>query len=122
MFCCKKGRFLVLAQASGWEVFFPPYSESFDRKNLYVISTFLFSFFCVLIAAVPSIVTAVAGRFFAGLLPAIPSIVLVGSFEDMSNMGPRIWMIHVWSITANLGFCIGPIFGTYVTAELDWYA
>ena len=101
---------------------FPPYSESFGRKWLYVVSTFLFSLFCILVGAVPSIAAIIVGRFATGVLSAIPSIILAGSIEDMFNSGPRIWMIYVWSMAANLGFCIGPIVGAYVTAEIDWYA
>ena len=110
----------LIGQAVGG-VLFPPYSESFGRKKLYIIATFFFSFFCVLIAAVPSIATVIVGRFSTGVLSAIPSIILAGSIEDMFNSGPRIWMIYLWSIAANLGFCIGPIVGAYVTTELNWY-
>ncbi|KAK0510422.1 hypothetical protein JMJ35_006854 [Cladonia borealis] len=109
----------LIGQAVGG-VLFPPYSEAFGRKNLYVVSTFLFSLFCVLIGAVPSIAAIVIGRFATGLLSAIPSIILAGSIEDMFNSGPRIWMVYVWSMAANLGFCIGPIVGAYVTAEINW--
>lgn len=101
---------------------FPPYSESFGRKKLYIVSTFLFSIFCILIGAVPSIAAIIVGRFATDVLSAIPSIVLAGSIEDMFNSGPRIWMVYVWSMAANLGFCIGPIVGAYVTAQIDWHA
>lgn len=109
----------LLGQACGG-VLFPPYSESFGRKKLYVAATFLFSLFCILIGAVPFIAATIIGRFFTGVLSAIPSIVLAGSIEDMFNSGPRIWMVYVWSLAANVGFCIGPIMGYYVTAELRW--
>ena len=85
------------------------------------MSTFLFSLFCIIVGAVPSIAAIIVGRFATGFLSAIPATVLAGSIEDMFNSGPRIWMVYVWSVAGNLGFCIGPIVGAYVTAEIDWY-
>lgn len=86
------------------------------------MSTFLFSLFCILVGAVSSIAATIVGRFATGVLSAIPPIIMAGSIEDMFNSGSRIWMIYVWSMAANLGFCIGPIVGYYVTAEINWYA
>ena len=86
------------------------------------MSTFLFALLCVIIGAVPSIAAVIIGRFATGVLSAVPSIILAGSIEDMFNSGPRIWMVYVWSMAANLGFCIGPIVGAYITAGINWFA
>lgn len=110
----------LIGQAVGG-VLFPPYSEAFGRKILYIVATFLYAVFCAIIGAIPSVPSIVVGRFTTGILSAIPSIVLAGSIEDMFNSGPRIWIVYAWSISANLGFCAGPIMGAYITAEIGWY-
>ncbi|KIJ35196.1 hypothetical protein M422DRAFT_181078, partial [Sphaerobolus stellatus SS14] len=113
----------------------PPYSKAFDRKKLYVVSTALHSIFCVLIAAVPSPVMVVVGRFVTEFLSAIPAVIVAGSIEDMFlggvahvciinstmfNSRDRLWLIFLSAITANIGLVIGPIVSTYITADLEW--
>lgn len=103
-------------------VFFPPFSESFGRKSLYISSTFLYAVFCVIVGAVRSLPAVVAGRFFSGILSAIPAAVVAGSIEDLFDARGRIWMIFAWITTANLGLVAGPIISTYICAsqQLGW--
>lgn len=109
----------MLAQAIGG-VFFPPYSESFGRKNLFVISTAGYCIFSILIATVPHTGMIVVGRFVCGLASALPTIVIAGSAEDIFDVGRRIWMIYLWAVAANVGICMGPIVGTFVTTSIGW--
>ena len=102
------------------DVLFPPYSEVFGCKKLYIISTALYSIFCVVVAVVPSITGVIVGRFMTGFLSAIPTTVVVGSIEDMFNSKSRTWLIFLWAIVSNLGLIIGPIMGTYITLTLGW--
>lgn len=109
----------LLAQGLGGVVF-PPLSESFGRKNLYVGSTFLWTISCIIIAAVPSIAAVFIGRFVTGLLSAIPSIVVAGSIEDLYRTEARVWLVFVWLTTANLGLVVGSILGSYVSYSIGW--
>ncbi|KAL5337953.1 MFS multidrug transporter [Aspergillus crustosus] len=109
----------LLGQALGG-VILPPYSECFGRKKLYIISSATYSIACVIIAAVPSIKGVVFGRVLSGFLSAIPSTIVVGSIEDMFNSRDRVWMIWIWALVANLGLVVGPIMGTFTTADLNW--
>ncbi|KAL3438435.1 subtilisin-like protein [Aspergillus tetrazonus] len=109
----------LLGQALGG-IILPPYSECFGRKKLYIISSATYSICCVIIAAVPSIKGVVFGRMLSGFLSAIPSTIVVGSVEDMFNSRDRVWMIWIWALVANLGLVVGPIMGTFITAELHW--
>lgn len=84
-------------------VIFPPYSEAFGRKKLYIISTGLFSGFCALSGAVSTPAGITVGRFFSGLVSAIPTIVVAGSIEDMFNSKDRTWLIFIWTLLANMG-------------------
>jgi len=69
---------------------------------------------------VPSLPVVIIARFFTGILSAIPTIVVAGSIEDVFNMKARVWMIFTWAVIGNIAVCVGPIFSTYVTANIGW--
>ncbi|CAG8961535.1 hypothetical protein HYFRA_00013953 [Hymenoscyphus fraxineus] len=110
----------MIGQGFGGAIF-PPFSESFGRKKLYVISTALYSLFCLLPGVLPYLPVILIGRFGAGVLSAIPTNVVAGSIEDMFNAGHRIWMIFAWLMAANLGLSLGPIYGAFVVEYLGWH-
>lgn len=107
----------LLGQGIGG-VLFPATSEAFGRKRLYIISTALYSVFCVLVGVVPSLAGVVVGRFLSGFLSAMPTIVVAGSIEDMFNSKSRVWLIFLWAFVANTGLVIGPIMSIYITSSL----
>ncbi|PYH99077.1 MFS multidrug transporter [Aspergillus ellipticus CBS 707.79] len=109
----------LIGQAIGG-VIFPPYSEVFGRKKLYVASSALYSLACIVIASVPSLAGVVVGRFVCGFLSAIPTTVVVGSIEDIFNSRERVWVICIWTMFANLGLVVGPILSTFVVADSNW--
>ncbi|PVH95586.1 MFS multidrug transporter [Periconia macrospinosa] len=110
----------MIAQAIGG-VFFPPYSESFGRKKLFVTSTALYCVSSIMIGNLNHIGAVIAGRFLSGLSSALPTVVIAGSAEDMFDSGRRIWMLYAWAVAANVGICIGPIFGTAVVTSIGWH-
>ncbi|KAK1150265.1 hypothetical protein N8T08_000167 [Aspergillus melleus] len=101
-------------------VVFPPCSESFGRKNMYVWSTIFYCIFCIIIAAVPSPAAVAVGRFISGSLSAMPSVVVNGSIEDMFNTDTRIWIVFMNAISTNIGLAGGPIMSGYITTTLGW--
>ncbi|KAK1671122.1 fluconazole resistance protein 1 [Colletotrichum godetiae] len=101
-------------------VFFPPWSESFGRKKLYVISTGLYSLSCILVGRVPTIPGIVVGRFVGGLLSSVPTIVAAGSIEDLWDTNARVWWLYWWSLVANLGILTGPVFSDLVMRSTHW--
>lgn len=103
-------------------ILFPPYSETFGRKGLYVISTAIFSIFCVIIAAVPSPAASVVGRAVTGFVSAIPNVVITGSIEDMFNSRDRIWLVFVYFAIADFGVATGPVMSMHITTRLGWFA
>ncbi|KAJ5644746.1 MFS multidrug transporter [Penicillium longicatenatum] len=109
----------MIGQAIGG-IIFPSYSEAFGRKKLYIISTALYSIFCVIVGVSPSITGVAFGRLISGFLSAMPTIVVAGSIEDMFNSKDRVWLIFLWAMVANIGLCMGPIMSTYITAHLGW--
>ncbi|KAK5790905.1 hypothetical protein VI817_006214 [Penicillium citrinum] len=101
-------------------IIFPAWSEAFGRKKLYIISTGLYSIFCLIVGLAPTLAAVVVGRFFSGFLSAIPAIVVAGSIEDMYNSKDRVWLIFLWAIVANMGLALGPIMSIYITVALSW--
>lgn len=101
-------------------IIFPPYSEAFGRKKLYIVSTGFYSVFCVMVGVVPSLAGVAVGRFCSGFLSAIPTIVVAGSIEDMFNSKDRVWLIFLWAMVANMGLALGPIMSVYITESLGW--
>ena len=100
--------------------FFPPYSEVFGRKILYIVSTAVYCVFSALTAGVHSLPMIIIARFLSGLASSIPTIVVAGSIEDVFNMRARVWMIFVWAVVGNAAVCVGPIYSSYVTQNLGW--
>lgn len=96
----------LFAQAFGGLIF-PPVSETYGRKALYVASMLVISVSCVLVAAVPNIAGVIVGRLVSGFFSAVPSIVTAGTVEDIFDAEARIWMIFIWGCAANLGVVLG---------------
>ncbi|KAI9715439.1 MAG: hypothetical protein M1812_005915 [Candelaria pacifica] len=109
----------LIAQVLGG-MMFPPFSETFGRKKLYIASTFIYCIFCVLIATVPSLAATIVGRFVTGFVSPIPALVTAGSIEDMFDTRARIWVMWAWGTASNLGLVSGPIIGSYVAFWYGW--
>ncbi|RAK96239.1 MFS general substrate transporter [Aspergillus ibericus CBS 121593] len=101
-------------------VFFPPYSEIFGRKTLYIVSTFIYCIFSIITASVHALPAIIIARFLSGLASAVPTIVVAGSMEDLFNTRARVWMIFIWAVIGNAAVCVGPIYSAYVTQSVGW--
>ncbi|KAJ6161444.1 MFS multidrug transporter [Penicillium chermesinum] len=109
----------LLGQALG-NVVFPPYSECFGRKKLYVASTVAYSGLCAMIGAVDSPAAAVVGRYLTGVLSSIPTVIIVGSMEDIFNAKARIWTMLPYIGVAQIGVSLGPVMSAYITQAFGW--
>ncbi|PQE08496.1 MFS multidrug transporter protein [Rutstroemia sp. NJR-2017a BBW] len=109
----------MIAQAIGCVVF-PPYSESFGRKQLFIAATISYCVSSIAIARASTVSVITIFRFISGLASAVPTNIVAGSAEDLFHAGHRIWMIYAWAVTTNVGACVGPIFGTFVAESLGW--
>ncbi|CZR53513.1 related to MFS multidrug transporter [Phialocephala subalpina] len=113
------GSMYQFGQAFGG-VIFPPYSEAFGRKSVYISASFIYCISCLITGCVPSIPGAFVGRFIAGFMSAVPSIIVSGSIEDMFNMQQRVWMMFLWACATTSGLLLGPVYGTYISHSLGW--
>jgi MFS family permease len=102
-------------------VVFPPYSECFGRKVVYIATTLIYCLACILIAQVPTMAGVCVGRFICGIMSAVPSVVVEGSIEDLFNMKSRVWIIFLWACATTAGLVLGPIYGAYISAYFGWY-
>ncbi|KAG7038288.1 MFS multidrug transporter [Colletotrichum scovillei] len=114
----KCGSYLIGQSIGG--VIFPPFSESFGRKNLYIISTGLFSLCCLVVAVSAATPSIIIGRFFTGLFSSIPTIVTTGSIEDLWDTRARVWWVFLWVLVANIGLLAGPIISDAVIGHARW--
>lgn len=104
----------LLGQALGGLVF-PPLSESFGGRSIYVYSTFGYAITSIIIGYWPLIEVIFVGRFVSGLHSAMPAVVALGSIENMWNLRARIWVVHLWIAGAVIGLALGPATATYVS-------
>ncbi|KAJ5105863.1 hypothetical protein NUU61_003210, partial [Penicillium alfredii] len=109
----------LLGQVVG-TIVFPPFSESFGRKRMYMISALLSSICCMFVGLAHSLPAIIILRVVAGLLSAIPYTIIGGSIEDMFNSRGRIWVIFAWTVSSNIGLIIGPIMSSHIIAALHW--
>ncbi|KAJ5130459.1 uncharacterized protein N7515_006498 [Penicillium bovifimosum] len=109
----------LLGQVAG-TILFPPWSEAFGRKNMYIVSSGLSAICCMVIGFARSMPLIIIMRIVAGALSAIPYTIIGGSIEDMFNAHARIWAMFYWTIASNIGLILGPIMSSYIIAGLDW--
>jgi len=108
-----------LGQAFGGLVT-PALSELIGRRTPYLVSSFIFSNACLLIAVTRNPAGVWAGRFISGFTSAIPAVVTAGSIEDMFDGSQRVWLVVLWNAGSTAGLCLGPVYGEYVLAALGW--
>lgn len=110
----------LLGQAFGGLIF-PPVTEVFGSKSIYVVSTALYAAMCLMIGLAPSVATVVTGRLFSGMLSAMPTCVAIGSMENMWDSRARIWAISMWAVAGIFAMAVGPLYAVYVSASsLGW--
>lgn len=97
-----------------------PISETFGRRTLYIIASFLFCIFSAVVAAIPSVIAVYFGRFFQGVAAAIPATVAFGNFEDMFEAQERIWVVYGYTVAGFIGLSLGPVYSAYVTQACGW--
>ena len=111
----------MLGQALGGLIF-PPTTEVFGSKSIYVFSTALYAVLCLVIGFAPHLSTVIIGRFLCGMLSAMPTCVAIGSLENIWDSRARIWAISVWAAAGIFAMAVGPMFAVFVSeSSLGWY-
>lgn len=110
----------MIGQALG-AAFFPPLSEAFGRKPIYVSSSAMFALF-TLLAAVPDVRAISVGRFVSGMLSAVSGVVVAGSIEDVWQAQQRVWVFYLWGLISYLGVFLGPVIAVCIAQGPGWSA
>jgi hypothetical protein len=119
MFCL--ATLYMLGQALGGLIF-PPTTEVFGSKSIYVSSTALYAVLCLMIGFAPHLSTIIIGRFLCGMLSAMPTCVAIGSLENIWDSRARICAISVWAAAGIFAMAVGPMFAVFVSeSSLGWY-
>jgi hypothetical protein len=119
MFCL--ATLYMLGQAIGGLIF-PPVTEVFGSKSIYVTSTALYAALCFMIGFAPSLGTIVTSRLLCGMLSAMPTCVAIGSMENIWDTRARIWAIAAWAAAGIFAMAVGPLFAIFVSdSTLGWY-
>ncbi|KAK0651001.1 major facilitator superfamily transporter [Cercophora newfieldiana] len=98
----------------------PALSELIGRRTPYLVSSAVFTVFCLLVGVFPWAIAVWVGRFVTGFASAVPAVVTAGSIEDMFDGRQRVWLIVVWNAGSTAGLCLGPIYGAYIMSVLNW--
>jgi MFS family permease len=113
----------LLGQAFG-AVVFPPIFEIYGGRNIYVLSSAIYSAMCLVIGLAPSPSSVTICRLIQGLLSAMPTVVAIGSIENMWDARGRVWAIATWAASGIVGLAVGPVYAVYVSSQegYGWYA
>ncbi|KAJ5918752.1 hypothetical protein N7454_009896 [Penicillium verhagenii] len=109
----------LLGQCLG-NVVLPPWTESFGRKRMYIISSGISTICCVIIGLVKSLPAAILMRIISGIFSAVPGTIVGGTIEDLFDIKERIWVVFFWTVASNIGLIIGPIMSSFVIEGLNW--
>ncbi|KAM0717336.1 hypothetical protein Q7P37_007188 [Cladosporium fusiforme] len=110
----------LLGQALGG-LAFPPITEVFGSRVIYVSSTAVYAALCLMTGLAPSLATIIVGRFFTEMLSAMPTCVATGSLENMWDSRARIWAIAIWAAAGIFGMALGPLYAVGINeSSLGW--
>ncbi|KAJ5760522.1 hypothetical protein N7520_007678 [Penicillium odoratum] len=109
----------LLGQSLG-NIILPPWSESFGRKRMYILSSGISCICCVVIGLVQSLPAAIIMRTLAGIFSSVPGTIVGGSIEDLFDTKARIWVVFFWTVASNIGLIIGPIMSSFIVQDLNW--
>ncbi|KIM99898.1 hypothetical protein OIDMADRAFT_126316 [Oidiodendron maius Zn] len=95
-------------------IFVGPFSETFGRNVVYVVTLVMFMIFIMASGLAPNIGAQIAFRFLAGFFGAAPLTCAGGSISDMWDSLERSYGFPIYAIPAFSGPVLGPVMGSYI--------
>jgi MFS family permease len=95
-------------------VFAGPFSETFGRNMVYIVTMFLFSIFVMASGLSPNIGAQLAFRFLAGFFGSTPLTCAGGSISDMWDSLEKTYAFPIFAIPGFGGPVLGPVIGSYI--------
>ncbi|KAG8631565.1 hypothetical protein KVT40_000705 [Elsinoe batatas] len=101
-------------------LFLAPLSETYGRRNLYLICFGVFSLLQIPTALAPNVQTLIAMRTIAGFFGSVGIANGGGTISDMFTPNERASIYGWYLLGPLLGPTIGPVFGGVVVQRLNW--
>jgi MFS family permease len=97
-----------------------PFSETFGRNAVYLITMLVFLIFIMAAGLAPNLHSHLIFRFLAGFFGSTPLSCAGGTVADLWNPVQKAYAFPVYAIPAFCGPMIGQIIGSYVPTTLGW--
>ena len=100
-------------------LFAGPFSETFGRNPVYIVTLTLYMIFIMASGLAPNIGAQLVFRFLAGFFGSTPLTCAGGSLSDIWSPTERTYTFPVFANAAFTGPVIGPVIGGYIAQHLD---
>lgn len=110
---------LLIGLASGC-LFAGPFSETFGRNPVYMVTMALYMLFLMGAALAPNIQTHLICRYLAGFFGATPLSCAGGTVADIWDPLQKTYAFPIYGITGFAGPVFGELIGSYVPTTLGW--
>lgn len=97
-----------------------PFSETFGRNPVYIVTLFIFMIWEMATALAPNFGSQITFRFLAGFFGASPLVVAGGSLADVWDPVERTLAFPVFANAAFLGPLFGPVLSGFIGQSLGW--
>jgi multidrug resistance protein len=97
-----------------------PFSETFGRNAIYLITMLVFLIFIMASGLAPNLQSHLVFRFLAGFFASTPLSCAGGTVADLWNPVEKSYAFPLYAIPAFTGPMIGQIIGSYIPTTLGW--
>ncbi|CAG7946532.1 unnamed protein product [Penicillium salamii] len=97
-----------------------PFSETFGRNIVYIVTMFLYLLFIMAAALAPNPASHLVFRFLAGVFGSTPLTCSGGTVADLWNPVEKGYSFFIYSIPSFGGPVIGQLIGSFIPPALGW--
>ncbi|KAL1306825.1 hypothetical protein AAFC00_005481 [Neodothiora populina] len=98
-----------------------PFSETFGRNLIYIVTMVVYMAFLVGCGAAPNFGAHITFRFLAGLFGATPLTVAGGTIADLFDALEKTYMFPYYAFIGFAGPLFGPVIGSFIgPSTLSW--
>lgn len=97
-----------------------PFSETFGRNAIYLVTMLLFLIFIMAAALAPNLHGHLIFRFFAGFFGSTPLTCAGGTVADLWDPLQKTWTFPLYTVPAFTGPILGQIIGSFIPGTLGW--
>lgn len=98
-----------------------PFSETFGRNIIYIVTMSIYMCFLVGCGAAPNFGAHITFRFLAGMFGSTPLTVAGGTIADLWNALEKTYAFPLYAFIGFSGPLFGPVIGSYIgPSSLSW--